>query len=541
MMLRRHQNRLHLFCVCLCLSLPGTAYPAQEPGKADVMQTMKRATVFMVEKVSYNGGYVWSYLPDFSRRWGELEARESMIWVQPPGTATMGHLFLDAYHISKDEYYYQAAQHAANALIKGQHTSGGWNYLIDFAGEKSIREWYDSIGRNGWRLEEFHHYYGNATFDDAGTSDAAKFLLRFYLEKRDVRYKPALDKAIDFVLAAQYPNGGWPQRYPPAEEFPMHGSPDYTPFVTFNDDVAAENIEFLIMCYRALNEKRLLTPVIRAMNSYLLTQQPQPQPGWAMQYSTDMKPAAARSYEPAALSTSTTAGNIVKLLEFYQLTGDKKFIQRIPEALDWLDTVRLPENQIRNGRSHPTFVELKTNKPLYLHRRGANVTNGEYYVDYNPEKTVVHYSSTRRLDIKALRRHFKKIKSIPDDQLVKNSPLFFETTFALPPYFTLVDLKISDLNSRREDGREKASGKKIRELIETLNEKGYWPTPLRATTHPYAGNGPEEIAEGDFSQTWVGDRYDTSPFFTDNPEIGISTGRYIVNMSTLIEFLLDKE
>ena len=37
--------------------------------------TMKRATTFMVDTVSTNGGYVWTYLPDLSRRWGEMEAR----------------------------------------------------------------------------------------------------------------------------------------------------------------------------------------------------------------------------------------------------------------------------------------------------------------------------------------------------------------------------------------------------------------------------------------------------------------------------------
>ena len=68
---------------------------------------MKRATTFMVDKVSTNGGYVWAYLPDLSRRWGEIEARNTMIWIQPPGTATMGHLFLDAYHATGDEYYYR--------------------------------------------------------------------------------------------------------------------------------------------------------------------------------------------------------------------------------------------------------------------------------------------------------------------------------------------------------------------------------------------------------------------------------------------------
>jgi hypothetical protein len=157
---------------------------------------MARATRFMVEKAAYKGGYVWSYLPDFSRRWGEMEAFPTMIWVQPPGTGTMGHLFLDAYHATGDEYYYEAACKAAEALMPIQHPSGGWNYLGDLAGEASLKKWYDTIGKNGWRLEEFQHYYGNATFDDAGTAESSQFLLRLYLEKKDKRFKPPLDKAL---------------------------------------------------------------------------------------------------------------------------------------------------------------------------------------------------------------------------------------------------------------------------------------------------------------------------------------------------------
>ena len=79
--------------------------------------------------------------------------------------------------------------------------------MVDFAGDASLREWYDTVGKNAWRLEEFQHYWGNATFDDAGTAEASKFLLRLYVEKRDPKYKPALDKAIAFVLDSQYPHG----------------------------------------------------------------------------------------------------------------------------------------------------------------------------------------------------------------------------------------------------------------------------------------------------------------------------------------------
>ena len=70
---------------------------------AGAEQTMLKATQYMVEKVSTNGGYVWYYSTDFSRQWGEMEAYKTMIWLQHPGTISMGHLFLDAYRASGNE------------------------------------------------------------------------------------------------------------------------------------------------------------------------------------------------------------------------------------------------------------------------------------------------------------------------------------------------------------------------------------------------------------------------------------------------------
>ncbi|PXA96082.1 pectate lyase [Caulobacter sp. D5] len=516
---------------------PFKALAAEAPGKDAALATMKRATTFMVEKVAYQGGYVWSYLPDFSRRWGEMEAYPTMIWVQPPGTATMGHLFLDAYHATGDEYYYEAAKQVAGALIKIQHPAGGWNYLGDLAGEQSIRKWYDTIGKNGWRLEEFQHYYGNATFDDAGTAESAQFLLRLYVEKKDPAFKPALDKAIGFVLDSQYPVGGWPQRFPLKDEFHHHGRPDYTGFITFNDDVAGENIEFLIMVWQALGDPRALPAIKKAMDCFVACQQPQPQPGWGLQHRVaDLKPAGARTYEPEAFATHTTAANITACMGFYELTGDPKYLARLSEALDWLETLRLPV-EYQKGRAFPTFVEIGTGKPLYVHRTGSNVVNGRYYVDQNPENTVAHYSSFRGINIPALRRRLETLKATPPEVASKASPLKAGRQ-ALPKYFTLKDVSVSDLNVGALKGDTTASAPdKVAGLIAALNEAGWWPTELKATSNPYIGDGSATPAPGDFSRTHVGDASDTSPYVTDKPKIGISTGSYIENMVTLLKYV----
>ncbi|MDH7605131.1 MAG: hypothetical protein QHH13_09540, partial [Melioribacter sp.] len=105
--------------------------------KNQIRDVIKKAAEYFDKNLSVNGGYVWVYKKDLSRRWGEMEAYPSMVWVQGPGTVEMGHLFLDAYEITQDEYYYNLAKKSAFALIQGQLKCGGWNYMIDFAGEKS--------------------------------------------------------------------------------------------------------------------------------------------------------------------------------------------------------------------------------------------------------------------------------------------------------------------------------------------------------------------------------------------------------------------
>jgi PelA/Pel-15E family pectate lyase len=509
----------------LLLTTAVAAAPAQAQSRAEIERTMKRATSFMVEKLATNGGYVWSYLPDGSRRWGEIEARPSMIWVQPPGTATMGHLYLDAYHATGDEYYYQAAEKVGGALIAGQHRSGGWNYFIDFAGEEATKDWYETVGKNAWRMEEFQHYSDNATFDDAGTSESMQFLLRLYVEKRDPKYRPALDKAIGFVLDSQYPIGGWPQRWPHDSRYP-----EYASYITFNDDVAAENIKFLILCYQALGERRVIDPIIRAMNVFLVTQQAAPQAGWGLQYTLDLQPSGARSYEPLALVTHTSAENVRQLMNFYRMTGDRKFLSRIPEALDWLESVRLPADQVRQkGREFPTFIEIGTNRAIYVHRRGSNIVNGQYYWDYSSEAPLGHYSAYRSVNVAALRKQYAELKASDSAQVRAASPLKAKAAVPLPRYWVTQLDAGSDLNAGEASGPA--------QIIRSLNAQGWWSSKLTATSNPYIGPGPKDPPPGDFRSTHVGDASDTSPYTTNTPVEGISLSHYISNMSVLIRAL----
>jgi PelA/Pel-15E family pectate lyase len=492
-------------------------------------QAMLRSTKYMVEEVSTNGGYVWYYLPDLSRRWGEMEAYKTMIWLQSPGTVSMGHLFLDAFRSTGDMYYYHAAEQVAAALVWGQSKEGGWNYMIDFAGDRSLKHWYNTIGKNAWRLEEFQHYYGNATFDDDITSDAARFLLRMYLEKMDPKYKPSLDKAISFILESQYPLGGWPQRYPLKYDFAKKGNPDYSSFYTYNDDVIWENIHFLIQCYQTLGEERFLDPIKRGMNFFLLTQQGNG--AWAQQYNMALEPAGARTYEPNAYLPAYTLTNALLLLRFYEYTGEDKFLKGVPTAIEWLKKTRLPAGKTEGGKvTHPTFVEIGTDRPLYVHRKGSNVIHGSYFVDYDDKNLLSHYGGKRNVNVDRLETEFKRVRALSPEEASKNSPIKtgkFEGEGTPQTYF--------DLN--RYSSQEQPDEARVKEIIGSLDKQNRWLVKHAMISNPYIGDGQKKDQTNKFASTNVGDETDTSPFRDSSDQDYISTGTYLRNMSLLINYL----
>jgi hypothetical protein len=556
------------------------------PAGPDVVGAMRRAAAFLDERLSYRGGYVWSYLPDLSRTWGEMEATRTMCWVQPPGTPSVGHSMLDAYHATGDETFLRAAERTGLALVRAQLPIGGWNYVHDFAGTASLRRWYETVGANGWRLEEFQHHYDNATFDDGGTASAAQLLLRLYLERRDHRFRTAVERAIRFVLKAQFrggvADGGWPQRFPhrpgaitrspwPDARPPWlqddvgHGMEDgdYTGHVTFNDDVLGENIKFLLMCVSTLGRHDLVDPVVRAMRCLHRLQQPGPQAGWGLQHLSRAAggrpagaPAGARSYEPRALTTHTTQTNVNQLFHYFRLTGDHAYLARVPEAIAWLDGCRLTDQQIGEnpllaGRTHPTFVELGTNRARFVHRFGSNVRNGAYYFDYDHRSTPSHYSAGRAVDTASLRATYDELMSLTPRQvadLKARSPLTGRP-IPLPRYFSLRDLALTDLFRDAPPSLPTVTDAQAEALVADLGPKGHWLTPADAVTNPYRGPAPADPYDGTaYMSKHVGDQYDTSPYDPRNPPaeapyvpserpLVISTAAYVANMGKLLSWL----
>ena len=80
------------------------------------IEAMKKVTAFMTSRVAVHGGYVYDASLDLKKRRGEGIATPSEIWVQPPGTPTVGLAFVRAFDATGEQVFLTAATECANPL-----------------------------------------------------------------------------------------------------------------------------------------------------------------------------------------------------------------------------------------------------------------------------------------------------------------------------------------------------------------------------------------------------------------------------------------
>ena len=194
--------------VVMRMALAAAADSLPEKGAA----SLKRAVEFYHGKVAVHGGYVYRYSDDLAKREGEGKVENEKVWVQPPGTPSVGMAYLEAYELLGEDYLLKAARDAAECLIQGQLRTGGWRESIEF--DPAERK------KFAYRVEKPRDKQNNhTTFDDDKTQSAMRLLMRLdqVLKFKDERLHEASLFALDSVVKAQFPNGGWGQGY---DEFP---------------------------------------------------------------------------------------------------------------------------------------------------------------------------------------------------------------------------------------------------------------------------------------------------------------------------------
>jgi PelA/Pel-15E family pectate lyase len=367
-----------IFLLIFCTS--AYAQKVKELSPENVVDAMRKSSDYMVNEVSTHGGYLLYYSEDFSERQGEAPGRESQIMVQG-GTPEMGHLFLDMFDATDDRAYLEYAKKVAYALIYGQHKLGGWHYFIDFD-HRGLETYYEEVSSQFiLGMEEYRHYYGNCTYDDNATQGATTYLLRIYMKTLLPEYLAPLKKALEFMLISQYPNGGWPQRYPLRYEFVHDGLPDYTSMYTLNDNAMSNTISVLLDAYEQLGDERYLEAARRGGDFFMISQGPVGQAGWAEQYDMNLQPCWARTHEPPGFMPRQTLNTIRTLEQLYLFTGDQRYLRPIPAALDWLEKSGL--RVLDNGSIEAArLYEPGTNLPIKVDLMEERNDHGYHLYDF---------------------------------------------------------------------------------------------------------------------------------------------------------------
>ena len=427
-----------------------------------VAASLRQATDFFRTQVSTEGGYLWRYSEDLTRREGERTATSSMVWVQPQGTPSVGMAYLRAYDATRDRYYLEAARETADALVRGQLRSGGWDYHIEF--DPQLRRDYS------YRSSPYNEEGRNlTTLDDSTTQSALQLLMRVdqALEFEDRRIHESALYALEALLKAQYPNGAWPQRYeefPVTRDFPVKeaGYPpswfrgrrgdDYRGYYTFNDNTINDLIRTMLEASEIYQEPKYRQAAEKAGAFILLAQMPEPQPAWAQQYDVSMYPVWARKFEPPAISGGESQQVLRTLMFLYKETGDERYLEPLPRATRYLRRSALPDGRLAR------FYELKTNRPLYFTR--------DYQLTYRDADLPTHYAFKVSNEIEDILREYESLRR--------------GSEFARPETAATVELT--------EELEEK-----VRQVLAHLDDQGRW--LVEGNLRGENSRGPEQIID----------------------------------------------
>lgn len=432
---------------------------AQTPLETRAAEALARASGFFRTQVSAQGGYLWVYSEDLTRRRGEGDTTNvpaTQGWVQPPGTPSVGMAFLHAYEATGDPAYRAGAAEAARALVRTQLASGGWDYRIEFDPEARRRWHYRSDGEAGDRNRGDRR--NTSVFDDNTSQSALRLLMRVdtTLKGTDPDIRRAVEYGLTKLREAQFPNGAWPQRYngnpPTAADHPVRSAryPEtwartfpgvaYDRYYTLNDNALRDIILTLLEAHRLYGKAEYLEAARRGGDFLLLARMPEPQPAWAQQYTPDMEPAWARRFEPPSVVSRESADAVRTLLDLYLYTGDPKYREPLPAAIAWFQRSRLPDGKWAR------FYELKTNRPLYFTRT--------YELVYTDDDLPTHYAFQADFGIANVLAYHEAIEREGREKY-------------------LAEARRPRTDAERQRAAE-ALEPRVRALLDTLDDRGRW-------------------------------------------------------------------
>lgn len=262
----------------------------------------------------------------------------------------------------------------ADNILLYQKSNGGWPKNYDMQAILTANQ-KDSLLK---AKRELH-----TTFDNGTTYTQIAYLARAYRVIKKEAYKTAAIKGLDYILEAQYSNGGWPQFYPLEN--------NYSRYITFNDDAYIGIMEVLKDIvdgkpeYQFLEPKqkqKLVASFNKGVDCILKTQinDAGKPTAWCQQYTeVTLEPAWARKFEPPSICNGESAGIVLLLM---RITKPSKPVKdAIQNAVAWFESSKIMDTKVRtiNAPEMVTPFTISTHDRIVVHSPGAPPVWTRYY------------------------------------------------------------------------------------------------------------------------------------------------------------------
>ncbi|MDC0143786.1 pectate lyase [Verrucomicrobia bacterium] len=325
-----------------------------------------------------------------------------------------------------------SADNRAENILLHQRNNGGWPKNYD------QNHKFTEVEKQKLRSDKKKN---DTTFDNGATHTEVRYLAKAFKSTGDKRFEKAFLEGIEFMLDAQYNNGGWPQCHPHPK--------GYSARITFNDGAMIGVISTLrdisrnSKAFPFVNDdlrKRCSKAVSKGVACILKCQimVKGKRTAWCAQHDEKTLVAQmARSYELSSTSGAESVGVIRFLMEIDEPSPE--IIDAVQGGVSWFNEVKLigirqikkeakgssngwDKVVVRDASAPPMwarFYEIGTNRPIFCSRDGV------------PRKTLAEISFERRngyswlgyyaQDLLAKDYSLWQRKWVPEDNILRKS------------------------------------------------------------------------------------------------------------------------
>jgi PelA/Pel-15E family pectate lyase len=312
----------------------------------------------------------------------------------------------------------------ADNILLYQKNNGGWPKNYDMQAILTADQ-QDSLIKAKGTL--------HTTFDNRTTYSHISYLAKAYSYVKDERYIIAAANGLQYILKAQYNNGGWPQYYPLEDNYSRH--------ITYNDD-AFSGIMLLLKDINdgkpeysfidSKQKKQLQQAYQKGLDCILKTQinDAGKPTAWCQQHDeVSLQPAWARKFEPPSICNGESVAVVQLLMNIKDPPA--AVIDAVQNAVAWfneskikgirVETFAAPEmitpfrisktdRRVVEDPNAPAiwtrYYELKTHRPLFCNRDSKVVytlaevdrerRDGYSWYTYEPQKILDRYPSWQK-------------------------------------------------------------------------------------------------------------------------------------------------